>query len=231
MYIWHYRWQYSGPCDLRPLHLTIPSILRPAISDTILIFSIQISLYFKTTSNLRPKFYGWSGSLKMQGPLYSHTGNTFHEKLFALWDFTIFIQLSELPVHVLGNKITCRHRLHTSKVKHQLLRLASAYVKNFKSPAVVHEWLIRHIKPYFVSIHIFLAYSDLLWPLEPTSSSFRIRLIAMYTWASMTNIRHPQPPNIISKSNWGSMTSSCPGKSQIWNCTKELFDTSRTFSD
>ncbi len=31
---------YSGPCNLRPLHLTIPSILRPAISDTILIFSV-----------------------------------------------------------------------------------------------------------------------------------------------------------------------------------------------
>ncbi len=30
---------YSGPCDLRSLHLTIPSIIRPAISDTILIFS------------------------------------------------------------------------------------------------------------------------------------------------------------------------------------------------
>ncbi len=26
--------QYSGPCDLRPFHLIIPSILRPAISDT-----------------------------------------------------------------------------------------------------------------------------------------------------------------------------------------------------
>ncbi len=50
--------QYSGPCDLRPLHFTVPSILKPAISDTILIFSIQISLYFKTTSNLRPKFHG-----------------------------------------------------------------------------------------------------------------------------------------------------------------------------
>ncbi len=29
---------YSGPCDLRPLHLTTPSILRPAISDLILIY-------------------------------------------------------------------------------------------------------------------------------------------------------------------------------------------------
>ncbi len=62
--------QYSGPCDLRPLHFTIPSILRSAISDNILMFSIQISLYFKTTSNLRPKYYGWRGGLKMQGPLY-----------------------------------------------------------------------------------------------------------------------------------------------------------------
>ncbi len=35
-----YQWEYSGPCDLRPLHLTIPSILRPAISDTSLVFSV-----------------------------------------------------------------------------------------------------------------------------------------------------------------------------------------------
>ncbi len=70
-----YHTLYSGPCNLRPLHFTIPSILRPAISDTILLFSIQISLYFKTTSNLhdlRPKFYGRKGSLKMQGPLYMY---------------------------------------------------------------------------------------------------------------------------------------------------------------
>ena len=34
---------YSGPCDLRPLHLTIASILRPASSDTIpYIFNIYI---------------------------------------------------------------------------------------------------------------------------------------------------------------------------------------------
>ncbi len=32
--------KYSGPCHLRPLHLTIPSILRPAISDNIAIFLI-----------------------------------------------------------------------------------------------------------------------------------------------------------------------------------------------
>ncbi len=31
---------YSDPCDLRPLHLTIPSILKPAICDTIFIFLI-----------------------------------------------------------------------------------------------------------------------------------------------------------------------------------------------
>ncbi len=29
-----------GPCDLRPLYLTIPCILRPDISDTISIFSV-----------------------------------------------------------------------------------------------------------------------------------------------------------------------------------------------
>ena len=31
---------YSGPCDLRPFHLTIPSTSSPAISNTILIFSM-----------------------------------------------------------------------------------------------------------------------------------------------------------------------------------------------
>ncbi len=31
---------YSGPCDLRPLYLTIPCILRPDISDTMGIFSV-----------------------------------------------------------------------------------------------------------------------------------------------------------------------------------------------
>ncbi len=35
------------------------------------IFNTNI-LYFKTTSNLRPKFYGWRGGVKMQGPLYSY---------------------------------------------------------------------------------------------------------------------------------------------------------------
>ena len=42
---------HSGPCDLRPLHLTIPSILRPLISNITPIFSV--SLEIKTTSNLR----------------------------------------------------------------------------------------------------------------------------------------------------------------------------------
>ena len=40
---------YSGPCDLRPLHSTIPSNLRPAISDTIL-----IHLQYKYLCILRP---------------------------------------------------------------------------------------------------------------------------------------------------------------------------------
>ncbi len=31
---------YSGPCDLRPLYLTIPCILRPDISNTTCIFSV-----------------------------------------------------------------------------------------------------------------------------------------------------------------------------------------------
>ena len=38
--------QQSGPCHLRPLHLTIPSILQLAIGDATLIFSIEVSLYF-----------------------------------------------------------------------------------------------------------------------------------------------------------------------------------------
>ncbi len=37
---------YGGPCNLRPLHLMILSILGPAISDTTLIFSIYMSLPF-----------------------------------------------------------------------------------------------------------------------------------------------------------------------------------------
>ncbi len=39
---------YSGPCNLRPLHLTIPSILRMAISDT------TLSFQYKYHSILRP---------------------------------------------------------------------------------------------------------------------------------------------------------------------------------
>ena len=31
---------HSAPCDLRPLYLTIPCILRPDISDTTRIFSV-----------------------------------------------------------------------------------------------------------------------------------------------------------------------------------------------
>ncbi len=46
-----------GPCDLRPLHLTIPFILRLLIIDTTLIFSVYPSIC-KTTSNLRPYFPG-----------------------------------------------------------------------------------------------------------------------------------------------------------------------------
>ncbi len=47
---------YIGPCDLRPLQLAIPSILRPAINDNTFILSIKISPYFKTamTSNISP---------------------------------------------------------------------------------------------------------------------------------------------------------------------------------
>ncbi len=61
---------YSSPCDLRPLYLTIPCILRPDISGTTCIFSVSTSLYFKTTFNLRPYFAGWTDGLKSQGPLY-----------------------------------------------------------------------------------------------------------------------------------------------------------------
>ncbi len=48
---------YIGPCHLGPFHLRILSILRPAISGTTLILSILISLYFKTTFDLRPCFF------------------------------------------------------------------------------------------------------------------------------------------------------------------------------
>ncbi len=36
----YYESMYSGPCDLTPLYLTIPCILRPDISDTTCIFSV-----------------------------------------------------------------------------------------------------------------------------------------------------------------------------------------------
>ena len=58
----------SEPWDLRPRHLTIPSILRPAMSGTSHIVNIDISIL--RTFNLRPHYFGWMGSLKMQGPLY-----------------------------------------------------------------------------------------------------------------------------------------------------------------
>ncbi len=35
-----YNYYYSGPCNLRPLYLTIPCILRPDISGTTSIFSV-----------------------------------------------------------------------------------------------------------------------------------------------------------------------------------------------
>ena len=77
LFLYTYSWNkyrestlYSAPCDLRPLHLTITLILRPLISDTTLIFPVQISLHFKATSTLRPYFPGWMGGLKMQGPLH-----------------------------------------------------------------------------------------------------------------------------------------------------------------
>ncbi len=60
---------YSGPCDLRPLYLTIPCILRPNISDTTFIFPVYISLYFKTTFNLRPYCAGWMGG---GGDVWNH---------------------------------------------------------------------------------------------------------------------------------------------------------------
>lgn len=47
-----------------------------------------------------------------------------------------------------------------------------------------------------------------------------------FTCASMTKISAPQAPNIMSESNAGSKKSICPGKSHIWNWTKELFDMS-----
>ncbi len=52
----------STPCDLRPLHLTIPSILRPLSVTPFFYFQHKYpSLHFRSTSNLWPKFYGWKG--------------------------------------------------------------------------------------------------------------------------------------------------------------------------
>ena len=38
---------YSGPCDLRPLCLIIPCILRPDISNTTCVFSVYIPLFYE----------------------------------------------------------------------------------------------------------------------------------------------------------------------------------------
>lgn len=47
------------------------------------------------------------------------------------------------------------------------------------------------------------------------------------TCASMTKTSAPHPPKIASASKVPSKKSICPGKSQIWNCTKELLETSK----
>ena len=52
---------YSGPCNLRIVYLTILSILRLATSHTTL-FAISISIYLKTTFDLRPLFFYLNGS-------------------------------------------------------------------------------------------------------------------------------------------------------------------------
>ncbi len=51
---------YSGPFNLRPSHLTIPSILRLAIRDANLMFfnlHVIIPPFYKTTFNLRPQYF------------------------------------------------------------------------------------------------------------------------------------------------------------------------------
>ncbi len=54
---------------------------------------------------------------------------------------------------------------------------------------------------------------------------------AQLSWASITNTSAPQPPKIKSDSKVESKKSICPGKSQIWNCTKLLFEISTTVSN
>ena len=50
---------YSGPCNLRPSHLPIPSILRPAISDTVLkYFQYKYSSILRPPPIIRPYFSG-----------------------------------------------------------------------------------------------------------------------------------------------------------------------------
>ncbi len=46
------------PCNIRPLYLRIPSISRLDISNTTLIFSVEIYLHYKTASSFRSYFSG-----------------------------------------------------------------------------------------------------------------------------------------------------------------------------
>ncbi len=73
-HLYHISCLYSGPCNLRPLELRIPTILRPVISGTILFLSIQISFNFYL--QFKTKFSGWKGGFKMQSPLYTLMVNT-----------------------------------------------------------------------------------------------------------------------------------------------------------
>ena len=66
-------YRYSAPCNLRALHLTMPSILRPATSmiiDTAPILSTHMYKYPSIFDHHQFKtiyISGWTGGLKIQG--------------------------------------------------------------------------------------------------------------------------------------------------------------------
>ncbi len=81
-------YMYSGPCDLRPFHLTVPSILRLTITDTTHIFSINVPLFqdqlqFET-------IFSWRNGWSLNGGTTVPLPNT------PYWDTTVEQPLTEL---------------------------------------------------------------------------------------------------------------------------------------
>ena len=110
------------------------------------------------------------------------------------------------------------------------LTLTCASMTNIKAPQppnIYSEskvWSKKSICPG--KSHIWNCINELLL-ISTNSKQSGLRAAAQHfyqaqTWASMTNIKAPQPPNIQSESKVGSKKSMCPGRSQIENCMNEF---------